>query len=189
MRWRLPKPTVIAVTALLLAAAAAGIGTGVVADDGGAPLRGRVPVLTRTSARPGHANRGAARAVTAPPPAAGGHEAVTWAAAPADMGALSGLGVPAMPGDYAQAGPPTAWYPVESWFYLDGIVVTVPRQAGTVVAFGDSITDGVVDFDRAVRDPADPLRIAPAYDSGDHIHPDDAGYQAMADAVGLALLR
>ena len=49
--------------------------------------------------------------------------------------------------------------------------------------------DGVVDFDRAVRDPVDPLRIAPAYDSGDHIHPDDAGYQAMADAVGLALLR
>ena len=49
--------------------------------------------------------------------------------------------------------------------------------------------NGVIDFDRAVRDPADPLRLLPAYDSGDHLHPDDAGYQAMADAVNLALFR
>jgi lysophospholipase L1-like esterase len=49
--------------------------------------------------------------------------------------------------------------------------------------------DGVVDFDRAVQDPADPLRLRPAYDSGDRIHPGDAGYQAMADAVSLNLLR
>jgi lysophospholipase L1-like esterase len=46
--------------------------------------------------------------------------------------------------------------------------------------------DGVVDFDQAVRDPADPLRLLPAYDSGDHLHPDETGYQAMADAVTLA---
>jgi lysophospholipase L1-like esterase len=49
--------------------------------------------------------------------------------------------------------------------------------------------DGVIDFDQAVRDPADPLRLLPAYDSGDHLHPDDAGYQAMADAISLALFR
>jgi lysophospholipase L1-like esterase len=49
--------------------------------------------------------------------------------------------------------------------------------------------DGVVDFDRAVRDPADPLRLLPGYDSGDHIHPGDAGYQAMADAVSLDPVR
>jgi lysophospholipase L1-like esterase len=49
--------------------------------------------------------------------------------------------------------------------------------------------DGVVDFDRAVRDPADPVRLFPGYDSGDHIHPDDAGYQAMAGAVSLNLVR
>ena len=49
--------------------------------------------------------------------------------------------------------------------------------------------DGVIEFDRAVRDPADPLRLRPAYDSGDHLHPNDAGYQAMADAVNLALFR
>ncbi|MBV9806431.1 MAG: SGNH/GDSL hydrolase family protein [Solirubrobacterales bacterium] len=49
--------------------------------------------------------------------------------------------------------------------------------------------DGVVDFDRVVRDPADPHRILPAYDSGDHLHPNDAGYRAMGNAVPLSLLR
>jgi len=49
--------------------------------------------------------------------------------------------------------------------------------------------DGVIDFDQAVRDPADPLRLLPAYDSGDHLHPNDAGYQAMADAIKLAVFR
>jgi lysophospholipase L1-like esterase len=48
--------------------------------------------------------------------------------------------------------------------------------------------DGVVDFDRALRDPADPMNLRAAYDSGDHIHPDDAGYAAMADAVDLHAL-
>ncbi|WP_229074296.1 SGNH/GDSL hydrolase family protein [Actinoplanes sp. DH11] len=47
--------------------------------------------------------------------------------------------------------------------------------------------DGVIDFDRAVRDPARPLRMLPAYDSGDHLHPGDAGMQAMADAIPLRL--
>src|SRR5882757_2254711 len=43
--------------------------------------------------------------------------------------------------------------------------------------------DRVVDFDAATRDPADPLRLRPSYDSGDHLHPNDAGYQAMAAAI------
>ncbi len=47
---------------------------------------------------------------------------------------------------------------------------------------------GVVDFDAVMRDPADPLRLNPAYDSGDHLHPNDAGYQAMADAINLGML-
>ncbi|MCO8275817.1 SGNH/GDSL hydrolase family protein [Actinoplanes sp. TRM 88003] len=47
--------------------------------------------------------------------------------------------------------------------------------------------DGVIDFDRAMRDPADPLRLNPAYDSGDGLHPNDAGMAAMADAVSLRL--
>ncbi len=48
--------------------------------------------------------------------------------------------------------------------------------------------DGFVDFAKAIQDPADPLRMLPTYDSGDHLHPDDAGYQAMANAVDLTLL-
>jgi lysophospholipase L1-like esterase len=48
--------------------------------------------------------------------------------------------------------------------------------------------DGVVDFDAALRDPADPTRLRYGYDSGDHIHPSDAGYAAMANAVPLAAL-
>lgn len=45
--------------------------------------------------------------------------------------------------------------------------------------------DGVADFDAALRDPSDPDRLQRSYDSGDHIHPSDAGYAAMADAVPL----
>ena len=48
--------------------------------------------------------------------------------------------------------------------------------------------DGVVDFDAAIRDPAHPARMLAAYDSGDHLHPGDAGYAAMADAVSLKSL-
>jgi lysophospholipase L1-like esterase len=49
--------------------------------------------------------------------------------------------------------------------------------------------DGVIDFDRATRDPAHPSTFLPAYDSGDNLHPGDAGYQARAEAIDLALFR
>ena len=49
--------------------------------------------------------------------------------------------------------------------------------------------DAVIDFDRAIRDPAHPTRMLAAYDSGDHLHPNDAGYRAMADAVDLRLFQ
>ena len=39
-----------------------------------------------------------------------------------------------------------------------------------------------------MRDSANPLRLNPAYDSGDQLHPNDAGYQAMADAIDLDML-
>ncbi|TYQ20294.1 UNVERIFIED_ORG: lysophospholipase L1-like esterase [Zoogloea ramigera] len=51
------------------------------------------------------------------------------------------------------------------------------------------VFDAVVDFDAALRDPAQPQRLAPQYDSGDHLHPSLAGYRAMADAVPLEMLR
>jgi lysophospholipase L1-like esterase len=49
--------------------------------------------------------------------------------------------------------------------------------------------DGVIDFAAAVHDPGNPGRFLPAYDSGDHLHPNDAGYKAMADAINLSLFR
>ena len=48
--------------------------------------------------------------------------------------------------------------------------------------------DGVIDFDAALRDPAQPTRMQPRLDSGDGTHPSDAGYAAMADAVPLPLV-
>lgn len=49
--------------------------------------------------------------------------------------------------------------------------------------------DGVIDFDKAVRDPQHPDRMQSRYDSGDHLHPNDAGYKAMASAIDLAWFR
>ena len=47
--------------------------------------------------------------------------------------------------------------------------------------------DAVIDFDAAVRDPSRPAHLLPAYDSGDHVHPNDAGYVATGNAISLAL--
>jgi lysophospholipase L1-like esterase len=49
--------------------------------------------------------------------------------------------------------------------------------------------DGVIDFDKVTRDPAAPAKFLPLYDSGDHLHPGDAGYKAMGEAVDLALFK
>jgi lysophospholipase L1-like esterase len=62
------------------------------------------------------------------------------------------------------------------------------REAVNAYIRASGTFDGVIDFDAVMRDPSDPLRLWPAYDSGDHIHPDDAGYRAMGDAVDLRLL-
>jgi lysophospholipase L1-like esterase len=48
--------------------------------------------------------------------------------------------------------------------------------------------DGVIDFDAAVRDPSRPSSFQAAFDSGDHLHPNDAGYKAMAESIDLKLL-
>jgi lysophospholipase L1-like esterase len=48
--------------------------------------------------------------------------------------------------------------------------------------------DGVVDFDRALRDPADPARLNPAFDRGDHVHPNELGNMAIAEIVPLSRL-
>jgi lysophospholipase L1-like esterase len=48
--------------------------------------------------------------------------------------------------------------------------------------------DAVVDLDAVLRDPQDPARLLPAFDSGDHLHPGDAGNRAMAEAIDLGAL-
>jgi len=49
--------------------------------------------------------------------------------------------------------------------------------------------DGVIDFDAVLRDPDHPRRLSPRFASEDHLHPNDLGYQAMADAIDLALFK
>ena len=49
--------------------------------------------------------------------------------------------------------------------------------------------DGVVDFDQITHDPANPTRFNPQYDSGDHLHPNDAGYKAMGGGIDLKLFQ
>lgn len=62
------------------------------------------------------------------------------------------------------------------------------RQAANAWIRTSGAFDGVVDFEKAVADPTDPSALDPRYDSGDHLHPNAAGMQALADAIDLGLL-
>jgi lysophospholipase L1-like esterase len=59
------------------------------------------------------------------------------------------------------------------------------NEVNSFIRDNGGVFDAVIDFDAAVRDPDRPQRMLPAYDSGDHLHPGDAGYKAMADSVDL----
>ncbi len=61
------------------------------------------------------------------------------------------------------------------------------RQALNTFIRTSGVFDAVIDFDRVMRDPAHPDRLSPAYDSGDHLHPSEAGYRVMGEAVPLGL--
>ncbi|WP_189176960.1 SGNH/GDSL hydrolase family protein [Streptomyces lasiicapitis] len=74
--------------------------------------------------------------------------------------------------------------PIKGSFY-DSPANEAKREAVNHWIRTSGAYDAVVDLDRAVADPADRDRIAPAYDSGDGLHPSDAGYRAMAEAVDL----
>jgi lysophospholipase L1-like esterase len=63
------------------------------------------------------------------------------------------------------------------------------RQAVNEWIRTSKVYDAVIDFDAAVRDPKNPTRLLPAYDSGDKLHPSDAGYKAMAEAIDLKLFK
>ena len=62
------------------------------------------------------------------------------------------------------------------------------RQQVNAFLRNNTVFDGLVDFDKATRDPASPGKLLGKYDSGDHLHPSDAGYEAMAEAVPQKLL-
>lgn len=76
--------------------------------------------------------------------------------------------------------------------FFDG-TVTAPRseqyreQVNAWIR-SQHLADGVVDFDAALRDPSDPTVLNPAYSGPDHLHPNLAGYEVMADTVSLAML-
>jgi lysophospholipase L1-like esterase len=73
-------------------------------------------------------------------------------------------------------------------YYRPGVAGEADRQAINGWIRGAGHFDGVVDFDEAMRDPAHPNRLLPAYDSGDHLHPGPEGYKVMGDAIPLGLL-
>ncbi|MFC4857889.1 SGNH/GDSL hydrolase family protein [Actinophytocola glycyrrhizae] len=81
--------------------------------------------------------------------------------------------------------------PFEGLMGFDGTTVWSPEKEATRQAVNDYLRthrnefDAVVDFDRVLRDPAAPTKLKPEFDSGDHIHPNDAGSKAMAEAVPL----
>lgn len=62
------------------------------------------------------------------------------------------------------------------------------RQRVNAAIRAGTVYDAVIDFDRALRDPVRPTALRAAYDSGDHLHPSDAGYLRMAETVRLSLL-
>lgn len=78
--------------------------------------------------------------------------------------------------------------PFEGAFYYSEDGEQKRQQVNEFIRTTD-MYDGVVDFDKAIRDPNQPKQIQPKYDSGDNLHPSDAGYRAMANTINLSLLK
>lgn len=77
--------------------------------------------------------------------------------------------------------------PFKGWHEWDPAGEAVRQEVNEFVRTSGEF-DAVTDFDRILRSPYDPARMLPALDGGDHIHPNDKGMQAMADAVDLTAL-
>jgi lysophospholipase L1-like esterase len=77
--------------------------------------------------------------------------------------------------------------PFKGWQVYDP-TLEATRQALNAFIRTGGVFDAVVDFDAVMRSSGDPLVLRAEYDSGDHLHPNDAGYQAMANAVDLGKL-
>jgi len=77
--------------------------------------------------------------------------------------------------------------PYKGWYEYDDAGEAVRQGVNDWIRTGGGF-DAVVDLDRIARSPYDHQRMLPFFDSGDHIHPNDKGMQAMADAVDLPAL-
>ncbi|MFC8089363.1 SGNH/GDSL hydrolase family protein [Streptomyces sp. NPDC057301] len=77
--------------------------------------------------------------------------------------------------------------PFKGWLEWDPAGEAVRQEVNEFIRTSGEF-DAVTDFDRILRSPYDPARMLPALDGGDHIHPNDKGMQAMADAVDLTAL-
>ncbi|WP_101536198.1 SGNH/GDSL hydrolase family protein [Paractinoplanes atraurantiacus] len=76
--------------------------------------------------------------------------------------------------------------PFQGWGPWSPALDQVRNQVNDWIrAGGGGAFDAVADFDQAVRDPADPRKLRAVFDGGDHLHPNDAGMQAMANAIPL----
>lgn len=87
---------------------------------------------------------------------------------------------------YGGTSMPVEGYPFPG-FWLPALEAN--RQAVNDWIRTSNAYDAVIDFDAVMRDPSHPTRLLPAYDSGDHLHPNDAGYGVMADSIDLSLFR
>ncbi|MEV7080034.1 SGNH/GDSL hydrolase family protein [Streptomyces sp. NPDC093516] len=74
--------------------------------------------------------------------------------------------------------------PFKGWSEWDPAAEAVRQEVNAYIRISGDY-DAVTDFDRVLRSPYDPERILPVFDGGDHLHPNDKGMQAMADAVDL----
>lgn len=77
--------------------------------------------------------------------------------------------------------------PYKGAFYYSPAGEAARQAVNTWIKTG-GVFDGVIDFASALGDPADPLTFAPAFNDRDKLHPNDAGYKAMADAIDLRVV-
>ncbi|MFD7407178.1 SGNH/GDSL hydrolase family protein [Streptomyces sp. NPDC059866] len=77
--------------------------------------------------------------------------------------------------------------PFKGWYEWDPAAEAVRQEVNAFIRNSGEF-DAVTDFDRILRNPYDPERILPFFDNGDHLHPNDKGMQALADAVDIERL-
>jgi lysophospholipase L1-like esterase len=99
----------------------------------------------------------------------------------AHLHSIKVIGSPLTPFENALVGTPNQGY-----FTPDK---EAKRQAVNYWIRTSGAFDGIIDFERVLADPAHPIAIVPAYDSGDHLHPNDTGYKAMGESIDLKLFQ